>query len=250
MDLFDFVECSNRTRSLQALFDLLVKGAGEQGFGKAAYLALNYDEPMRLPGLQSPAIAVNFPVHWCNRYLKRRYFAVDPIVLHAPSLARPFLWDQLRERFQLEPSEQLVLQEAREVGLKRGVCVPLFGGWGRIAALSFASQFDDAEPERQMRHLNALACQFHVAFTDIAQTSAVTNPAIKLSKREKDCLSWTAEGKSACDIGMILKISDNTVNFHVKNAMRKLGTTSRTAAVIKAIRLNLIELPGRQGVAF
>jgi LuxR family quorum-sensing system transcriptional regulator CciR len=250
MDFFDFVECSNRTRSLQALFDLLVKGASEQGFGKAAYLALTYDEPMRLPGARSPAIAVNFPVHWSNRYFKRRYFAVDPIARHAPSLGRPFLWDHLPERFQLEPREQLVLREVGEVGLRRGMCVPLFGAWGRIAVLSFASQFDDAEPERRMRHLNALAYQFHIAFEDIAQTSAVSNPSIKLSRREKDCLSWTAEGKSAGDIGMILNISDNTVNFHIKNAMRKLGTTNRTMTVVKAIRLNLIELPGRHGVAF
>ena len=46
---------------------------------------------------------------------------------------------------------------------------------------------------------------------------------------------------------MILNISDNTVNFHIKKAMRKLGTTSRTVAVVKAIRLNLIEIPGRHG---
>jgi LuxR family quorum-sensing system transcriptional regulator CciR len=44
---------------------------------------------------------------------------------------------------------------------------------------------------------------------------------------------------------MILNISENTVTFHIKNAMRKLGTTSRTVAVVSAIRLNLIELPGR-----
>jgi LuxR family quorum-sensing system transcriptional regulator CciR len=42
---------------------------------------------------------------------------------------------------------------------------------------------------------------------------------------------------------MILNISENTVNFHVKNAMRKLDTTSRTVAVVKSIRLNLIQLP-------
>jgi DNA-binding CsgD family transcriptional regulator len=45
---------------------------------------------------------------------------------------------------------------------------------------------------------------------------------------------------------MILKISDNTVNFHIKNAMRKLGTTSRTVAVVKAIRHNFIDLPERR----
>jgi DNA-binding CsgD family transcriptional regulator len=58
-------------------------------------------------------------------------------------------------------------------------------------------------------------------------------------------LRWTAEGKSSWDIGAILSISENTVSFHIKNAMRKLGTTSRTVAVVKAIRLNLIELPER-----
>ena len=41
---------------------------------------------------------------------------------------------------------------------------------------------------------------------------------------------------------MILNISENTVNFHIKNVMRKLDTTSRTVAVIKAIRLGLIEM--------
>jgi hypothetical protein len=58
---------------------------------------------------------------------------------------------------------------------------------------------------------------------------------------------WTAEGKSSWDIGMILQISDNTVNFHIKKAMRKLDTTSRTVAVVKAIRLNLIDIPGHCG---
>ena len=63
---------------------------------------------------------------------------------------------------------------------------------------------------------------------------------IQLSPREKDCLTWTALGKSSWDIGKIMRISENTVNFHVKNAMRKLGTTSRTVAAIKSIQLNLI----------
>jgi|SRR5262249_29611662 len=66
---------------------------------------------------------------------------------------------------------------------------------------------------------------------------------VRLSRRERDCLIWTAQGKSSWDIGTILNISGNTVNYHLKNAMRKLGTTSRTVAVVKAIRLNLIELP-------
>jgi LuxR family transcriptional regulator, activator of conjugal transfer of Ti plasmids len=62
-----------------------------------------------------------------------------------------------------------------------------------------------------------------------------------LSDREKECLSWTALGKSSWSIGQILGISESTVNFHIKNVMKKLKTNSRTAAAVKAMSLGLIE---------
>ena len=63
---------------------------------------------------------------------------------------------------------------------------------------------------------------------------------LKLSVRELECLRWAAEGKSSWDTGVILKISENTVTFHIKNAMNKLGTSSRLVAVVKSIKLGLI----------
>ncbi|MET4608865.1 DNA-binding CsgD family transcriptional regulator [Bradyrhizobium sp. JR4.1] len=63
---------------------------------------------------------------------------------------------------------------------------------------------------------------------------------VVLSARERQCLQWVEEGKSSWAIGVILEVSENTVNFHVKNAMRKLETTSRTQCVVKARRLRLI----------
>ncbi|MCK1693063.1 helix-turn-helix transcriptional regulator [Bradyrhizobium sp. 144] len=56
----------------------------------------------------------------------------------------------------------------------------------------------------------------------------------------EQCLRWIEQGKSSWEIGVILNVSENTVNFHVKNAMRKLETTSRTQCVVKARRLGLI----------
>ncbi|MEY9590815.1 DNA-binding CsgD family transcriptional regulator [Bradyrhizobium yuanmingense] len=63
---------------------------------------------------------------------------------------------------------------------------------------------------------------------------------VVLSEREKQCLQWIEQGKSSWEIGVILNVSENTVNFHVKNAMRKLETTSRTQCVVKARRLGLL----------
>ncbi|WP_027575591.1 helix-turn-helix domain-containing protein [Bradyrhizobium sp. WSM1743] len=64
---------------------------------------------------------------------------------------------------------------------------------------------------------------------------------VVLSERERQCLRWVEEGKSSWAIAVILGVSDNTVNFHIKNAMRKLETTSRTQCVVKARRLGLLD---------
>lgn len=247
MDLFSFIECSNQTRSLSALFELLVNCATEEGFNEVAYGALTYAEAVRLPAHAPPAVAVKFPQKWCDHYFERKYYQIDPVVRRAPTFSGPFVWDQLVDRCTLQEDERLVLAESREAGLRHGISVPLFGPLGRVSVVSFASSFDDADPLHRMSHLNTLAWQFHIAFGEIAQPSAQNTTKSQLSMRERECLRWTAEGKTSWDIGMILKISDNTVNYHLKNAMRKLGTTSRTVAVVKAIRLNLIELPGRPG---
>lgn len=245
MDLFSFIDCANRSQSLPALFELLVDCSCQQGFSQVAYGALNYNEPVRLPGHPMPAIAINFPWHWRTHYFDRKYHECDPVVRRTPMLSKPFMWDHLLKREQLNPNERLVMEESREAGLKHGVSVPLFGPLGRISVLSFASTFNDAEPAQNVHRLNVLAWQFHIAFAAIAQPAQPAKQSVGLSDRERDCLRWTAEGKTAWDIGLILNISENTVNFHVKKAMRKLGTTSRTVAVVKAIRFNLIDLPGR-----
>lgn len=245
MDLFSFVECSNQSRSLSALFELLVCCASEEGFSEVAYGAITYAESVHLPAHSPPAVAVNYPQEWRDRYFERNYQKIDPVVRRASTFPGPFVWDQLADRCQLQSGEQLVLAESREAGLKHGISVPLFGPSGRVSVVSFASKFDDADPIYRMSHLNTLAWQFHISFAEIAKPCEESTTKIELSKREREVLRWTAEGKSSWDIGMILKISDNTVNFHIKNAMRKLGTTSRTVAVVTAIRHNIIDLPGR-----
>lgn len=229
--LVSSVECASNCLALE--FEPGVQG-GLNG-------ALNFAEPLRLPEYPPPAVAVKWPPEWCERYFKRKYHKIDPVVRRTPTLSRPFLWDQLAEQYQLQPDERRVLDEAREAGLKHGMSVPLFGPLGRLSVVSFASRFDDADPQHSKGHLNALAWHFHTACVEITRPAEDNcNMRVALSQRELDCLRWVAEGKSSWEIGRILQISENTVNFHLKNAMRKLGATSRIQAVIVAIRLNLI----------
>jgi DNA-binding CsgD family transcriptional regulator len=62
----------------------------------------------------------------------------------------------------------------------------------------------------------------------------------ELTDRERDVLSWAGRGKSVLDTAEILKLSEDTVKSHIRNALKKLDATNKTHAVTKAIYLNLI----------
>lgn len=62
----------------------------------------------------------------------------------------------------------------------------------------------------------------------------------KLTKRELDVLGWTSQGKTAWEVSVILGMSEKTVNFHLGNAMRKLGVTSKHQAVLKCVAAGVL----------
>ena len=62
-----------------------------------------------------------------------------------------------------------------------------------------------------------------------------------LTDRELEVLRWSADGKTAAEISMILPISLNTVNFHLKNVMKKLSTPNKAAAVLYATVNGLLD---------
>lgn len=69
---------------------------------------------------------------------------------------------------------------------------------------------------------------------------------MSLTQREREVMSWIAQGKSDWQIGQILCISAKTVNYHAENAKRKLGVATRIQAVLAAIRSGALEDGGAQ----
>jgi DNA-binding CsgD family transcriptional regulator len=65
-----------------------------------------------------------------------------------------------------------------------------------------------------------------------------------LTPRELECLSWAAYGCSDKEIAQEIGCVHDTVRFHVKNVVRKLGASNRTHAVAMAIQTGVIRLGG------
>jgi DNA-binding NarL/FixJ family response regulator len=74
-----------------------------------------------------------------------------------------------------------------------------------------------------------------------ARSDAATGLDVSLTHREREILTWVKDGKSTGEIAAILKISLDTVKFHMKNIFQKLGATSRSQAIAIAIENKLIE---------
>ncbi len=62
-----------------------------------------------------------------------------------------------------------------------------------------------------------------------------------LTGRELQCLAWVSRGKTSWETATILGLSERTVNFHLRNACRKLDVYGRQACVSRAIHMGLLE---------
>jgi DNA-binding NarL/FixJ family response regulator len=62
----------------------------------------------------------------------------------------------------------------------------------------------------------------------------------QLTRRELAILSLAAASHSDSEISRILWVTDQTIRFHLNNAYRKLGVTTRADAIASATRLGLL----------
>jgi LuxR family quorum-sensing system transcriptional regulator CciR len=184
----------------------------------------------------SPVVAVDYPESWVRRYLSEDYFRVDPVIRQARRVATPYEWSSIGV---LSAEEREFLDEARDAGLRHGISVPVHEPHGRVFLASVATSQCALNAKLVRPVVHMLVVQFHARFCEIAR-SLDGECFVRLTARERECLQWTARGKSSWDISRLIGISEHTVNFHVKNAMGKLGTGSRVSAVAKCVSMGLI----------
>ena len=80
----------------------------------------------------------------------------------------------------------------------------------------------------------------HLGMSRCLTPKLMPEAAVKLSNREIAVLRWTADGKTSGDISGILKISERTVNFHIRNVITKLNAANKTSAAVKAAMLGFL----------
>ncbi|MGP1346350.1 MAG: LuxR family transcriptional regulator [Phycisphaerales bacterium] len=180
-----------------------------------------------------------YPEEWTRRYIGDELYKRDPIPLHARNHPTPFRWSDIGKMRKLEPDEQSVLDEFRQLDTGDGIAIPVFGPRGRNGYIGIALGTEIAAiGEEDLREFQIVA---QIAYQRYCELLAADDcEDISLSRRETEILEWVARGKSNSSIAKILGISGNTVDTHLRRIYDKLGVSDRTTAAIRGIGCGLI----------
>jgi LuxR family transcriptional activator of bioluminescence operon len=174
---------------------------------------------------------------WHLHYLEQAYADVDRTLEQNHTMTLPLFWsieDQLKTA--KNKRELRIRKESRAFGIDKGLSVPVHGPHHDFAILTL-HQFKD---EVCLQHFSELQYEWlsatHIFYHTIKRILTLNDAPqsqYQLTRREEQCLLFTAQGWRVEQIAKELKITPRTVNFHIQNANRKLGTNNKYQAISK-----------------
>lgn len=188
--------------------------------GKTEYYSIGNTPSAFLEASRDPAFAQRDPVH--KRLMTQ---------------STPLIYDQ---SFYVEAAAGELWEMIAPFGYRTGVAVGVhMPGYRRLL---LGVDRDKPLPKDPIR-LNRLIADLQllaVHAQDAAGRLLVPSKRPTLPSRQLEILRLTMEGKSAWVVGSLLGISENTVNYHMKQLFKALDVSTKQQAVLKAMELGLL----------
>lgn len=259
MQFAGFIEALSKSASANEVFDLVCHAAAPFGYSKIGLFALTQEAreaAAMATGCSSPIVVSNYTEAFTSTYSREKRYQIDPVLPLARDTITPLVWDDIVGGKTPSEEQSVFFEERRKAGIHNEITCPIHAPQERTFALRFACGPRGVCDRAHLSTLQVMSIHFYYAFVHLWGVTGETSRSPEgladnvqkqmpcagmLSQRELEVLVWTARGKSASSISVILELSENTVNFYVKNALRKLGTTNRVVAVVLAVRSGLIK---------
>ena len=184
----------------------------------------------------------NTPVSYAEPYGDATSGKRDPVLRHCKRQTVPSIWNQ--DTYVDNGVGDLWEQQAK-FGYRTGIAMALHLPEGKHFMLGVdrdqSLPSDPAELQRLVADLQLFAVHAQEAAMRLLLPAAHQPERPALTPRELEALRWTMDGKTAWEVGAVLGISERTAVLHINNAMHKLGCVNKHQAVLKALRLGLID---------
>lgn len=197
---------------------------------------------IRIPfPVSKPRVAIfdTYPEGWMDHYRANGFLDIDPTVRAGVCSSELIVWPE-----STRGEARQLWSDACGFGLGSGVARSSWGAHGVFGMLTLARHdggLTQAEINEVSLPTHWLTNLTHMMMSRFLIPELAPAGSVTLTPREHEVLCWTAEGKTAYEIGRILSISERTVNFHLNNVMTKLAVTSKLQAVVKAIMTGLLQ---------
>lgn len=244
----EYVDFLRDKPPLEDVESRLVALAQGYGFEQLAYTVIRKPINREVTGFlkqyEDGALArTTYSAEWIERYDEQDYLLVDPILQRTWSTTTPFRWDHLGKAGKLSKQQKELFGDARSIGMKSGMTIPLHGPEQGLSALNLASgmserAFDACWSDCRVDLFWAAASTHDVIIANATRLSEESG--VRLSSRELECLKWTSEGKTTWEISRILGLSQDTTRSYLREATKKFGVHSKHHAVVRAIAAGLI----------
>lgn len=223
---------------LEQFRSVVIRFAQQLGFDKvSAMVAVD-----RLGGVPEFVAVHNAPAAYLNTFDDLDVSRKDPIAQHCKKNTVPIIWDQ---RTYLESNAVSQWEHQAQFGYRSGIAMALHLPEGRHFLLGVdrdqALPSDSLELQRIVADLQLFAVHAQDTALRVLVSEGSRPELPALTPRELEVLRWTMEGKVTHEISALLGIGDRTTVFHLQNAMLKLNCNSKHVAVVKALRLGLIQ---------
>lgn len=239
MELIDFIYVSNQAKTVDALVEHFVAYLKNFGLDRFIMSSMSHDHFQEKE--KNHGVLVNFPEEWMQHYQENNYLVDDGIYNKALMARAPFTWKSVKEHPRTPDKSVRILDEAQEFKLYDGIGLSIHKPYGHIIGMGIAGSDKGVECSKDVLSLVfAAANQFYLVFDDLSGINNAPEP-IRLTNRESEVLLWLARGKSIMDIADILSVSTATAKYHCLNIYRKLDVDNGRLAVMKAIRMGLIQ---------
>jgi DNA-binding CsgD family transcriptional regulator len=221
--------------SLDELQQALARTSRKLGFD---HFALSLE--LRAAGCHTPSVLLHdYPREWAMVYTGFDLAGQDPVRRAGDRSFSGFWWRHLERFVPLTRGDRQMLAVGRECGIADGYTIPRHLPGLAHGSCTFAVRPDNQVPRDMLAAAEiagALALAAALNLSGPAKSGAI--PA--LSDRQRECVLWMARGKTAAETAIILGISLETVNQHLKMSRERYGVHCKQLLVIRAMFDGLI----------
>lgn len=181
----------------------------------------------------------DYPDEWARVYTGFDLAGRDPVRRACDKSFAGFAWESIEKLVPMTRGDRQMLAVGRECGIGDGYTVPRHLPGMARGTCSFVVRPDGSLPRRTFAVAELVGA---LALDCALKTSGMFRlvPNAKLSDRQRECLLWTARGKTASETAIILGISEETVVQHLKMARERYEVHCRQSLILSAFFDGLI----------